>query len=293
MRHTFLRFAALAGLVAAYAPTLSRLWDAWRYDSYAGHGVFVPLFSGVLIWSDRKRLGSALGTVSVSGLPLLVGGLALLGLGSWQGSVFLAGISFPISLGGLVWCLYGADLFKEARFPVAFLALWVPLPRVVVDLVSPGVQEWAAAASAGIVGALGIPVFQQGTLLVLPNAVLEVVEGCNGLRFMMALLVLAVAYAHVSQRDRLRQIVVVAAAIPLAVMANWLRIAVITVAAHYWGSEAAEGLLHHSIGKSVWAVALVGLGLFGFMLRGRSKEAKGPAEPSTAQAEGRTTPDGS
>ena len=49
---------ALAVLAIAYAPFLPELWRAWRTDEYAGHGMFVPVYSAFLLWMDRERLAA-------------------------------------------------------------------------------------------------------------------------------------------------------------------------------------------------------------------------------------------
>jgi exosortase len=260
---------AAAGVGACYWRTLARLWHAWRVDTYAGHVMLVPAFSLVLLWTDRDRLKGVLRQADIRGWGLLAGGLGVLGLGLAVQSLALQALSLPVSVAGLVLLFGGAGVLRQVWFPVAFLAFMVPLPRSIVAAVTHEVQALVAWFSAGVVSALGLPVYQHGTVLELATTTLEVAEACNGLRFMMALLVLTTALAYVSQRTVGRALVLVASAIPVAVLANAVRVSGIAVAAHFYGAKAASGLIHHSIGKTVWAVTLVALWLFGRMLRGR------------------------
>jgi exosortase/archaeosortase family protein len=87
----------------------------------------------------------------------------------------------------------------------------------------------------------------------------------------MALLVLTMAFAYVTQRRPHRMVVLVVAAIPIAILANAVRVAVIAVAVQYVGPHAASGAFHHAIGKGVWALTLVSLAAIGFWLRGRGR----------------------
>lgn len=102
-------------------------------------------------------------------------------------------------------------------------------------------------------------------------------EVCNGLRFLTALLVLTVAFAHVSQRSLAGKLVLVASAVPIAILANAVRVATIVVAAHYIGSQVTSGFIHNSIGKGVWALTLIPLGALGLLLR-RGGASRDPEE---------------
>ena len=82
-------------------------------------------------------------------------------------------------------------------------------------------------------------------------------EVCNGLRFLTAILVLTIAFAHITQRSLGRKLVLVASAVPVAIVANAVRVTAIALAVHYWGPEAASGWIHHAIGKGVWALTLL------------------------------------
>jgi exosortase/archaeosortase family protein len=97
---------------------------------------------------------------------------------------------------------------------------------------------------------------------------LDVAEVCNGLRFLMGFLVLAIAFAQVSQRTLPRKLLLAASAIPIAILANAVRVATVAIAVHHLGPAAASGIIHHGIGKAVWALTLVPLFVLGLVLRG-------------------------
>jgi len=89
---------------------------------------------------------------------------------------------------------------------------------------------------------------------------------CNGLRFLMALLVLTTAFAQVTQRTIPRKITLALSSIPIAILANAARVAAIGVGVHLIGPEAASGTIHHWIGKGVWGLTLIPLAALGFLL---------------------------
>jgi exosortase/archaeosortase family protein len=61
--------------------------------------------------------------------------------------------------------------------------------------------------------------------------------------------------------------VLAGAAVPVAVLANALRVAGIATAAHLYGAEAVHGAPHLVIGKVVWIVTIAGLMGLGLLLR--------------------------
>ncbi len=272
-------------LTGIYAPALVDLARVWRTDTYAVHGMFAPLFSAFLFWSDREHLRAIPRERNRAGLLVILIGLGLLVLGRSKGSLAVDALSVVVAVaGGVLWG-FGARWLRQAWFPVAFLVFMVPLPRVVVDAFSRDLQVFAATFAAAAVGVAGIPVYQHGVMIELPNMNLEIAEICNGLRFMMALLVLTVAFAQVSQRSRLKKLVLVASAVPIAVLANAARVTAVAFLVHYWGPQAASGIIHHSIGKVVWLMTLVPLVGLGLALRrgGGGRRLPGEVRPTALE----------
>jgi exosortase len=256
-----------AALVAVYAPVLSAMGRVWWADQYAGHGMFVPAFSALLLWMDRDRLQAAAGRGEPAGLLLVALGLGFLWLGTWAGSPLLQGWSAVITVAGAVLWEFGARCLRVAAFPVGFLLVMVPLPRSLVEAVTLDLQLFAAGFAVGALRLFGIPVFHSGVVIALPNLTLQVAEVCNGLRFLMALLVLGVAFAEVTQRTWARKLILAGSTIPIAILANAVRVAVIGLGVYYVGPEAASGTIHHMIGKGVWALTLLPLIALGLVLR--------------------------
>ena len=278
----WLPLGAAVALAALYAPTVTQMIHLWRTDTYAGHGMFVPLFSAVIVWTERERLRRAAGPGHPAGAMIVLAGLGLLALGGLANSILLQGASVAVTIAGLVAWTFGLSGLRAAAFPIAFLLLMAPLPRAVVATVTLQVQLFAAAFAVAVLRVLDLPVYQAGVTIELPSMTLQVAEACNGLRFLMALLVLTAAFAQVTQRTVAAKTALVVVAIPIAIVANAMRVAAIVLGVQYVGPEAASGTLHNWIGKGMWGLTLVPLIGLGFLLARRSSSKVGPLEEGLA-----------
>ncbi len=263
-----------ATLVVLYAPLVLRLAHLWSTDPYAGHGMFVPAYSAALLWFDRQRLAATPRRVVHGAAAVVLASIALLWAGQRGDSVILQGLSLVAAVGGAVLWRFGPERLRAAAFPIAFLTFMLPLPRAVVDMVTLEAQTFHARFTSLMLEVIGIPHLQEGIHIALPNATLVVVEGCNGLRFLMALVTLTAAFAQASQRTLRRKVLLVALAVPIAVIAIGFRVTALSLAAYHLGAHAAAGMTHHTVGKTLWAVTLGVVLVIGLLLR------RGPRPPA-------------
>ena len=250
-----------------YAPVARDLAHAWWTHPYAGHGPLVPAFSAFVLWTDRARIRAAVTPGHAIGLAVILLSLGLLFAGRSIESLFLQGVSLVMCLAGMMLWILGPRALHAAAFPVAFLLLMVPLASPVVNAVTEDLQLFAARTAGAALDLFDVPFFLDGVLIQLPGITLTVATVCNGLRFLSALVVLTIAFAHLSQRSLPRKLILVASAIPIAILANAVRVATIALAVYYIGPSAAQGFIHNSIAKGVWAITLVPLVILAFILR--------------------------
>jgi exosortase len=102
---------------------------------------------------------------------------------------------------------------------------------------------------------VGIPVLREGNVIHLANTSLEVAEACSGIRSLVALLTLAIVFGYLVDPRTWVRACLAAAAIPIAIVANGIRVAGTGVAAHYYGAQAAEGFFHSFSGWVVFLAA--------------------------------------
>jgi len=251
-----------AAVIALYVPVLRELFAVWVNGTYYSYGFLVPLFSAYLVWDALKdaarRDGDARrAEVDTGGFVIMAAGLAVLGLGVATGSLPLRTLSLPVVLMGVAVVTLGPALARRLAFPIGFLVFMTPLPDGVLPAVSLPLQRFAAVVAEHALRALGSSVERNDLFLTLPSVTLHVTEACNGLRFLLAMLVVGAAFAGTTQRRPRRRAVLVAAALAIAVVANLARVTGTGVMAELWGARAAVGLPHIVWGKVVYVAALV------------------------------------
>jgi exosortase len=267
--------AAVIGLIAAallavlYAPVVRDLGRVWAEIPYYSYGFLVPVFAAYLVWDARRTLHLD-AAWRPGALALVAAGLVVLGLGVATASLMLRALSLPLVGAGLARALLEGPAFRTVVFPIAFLAFMAPLPEGTLPALSLPLQQLAAWTTEHALRALGIPVHRDGLLLYLDRVILHVSEACNGLRFLLAMAVLGVAFAWATQRHAGHRVVVVAAAIVLAIVANLVRVIGTGVLAELLGPEAAAGMFHVVYGKVVYA-AVLGPFLLALLLLGRRR----------------------
>ena len=256
----------LIGLL--YYSILRHLVLNWLDDPNLSFGFFIPIFSGFVIWQDRKRLSTIPIRPSWWGLVVIAGALAILILGVSGAELFLSRSSFILLLAGLVIYFLGWRHFRAVLFPWTSLFLMIPLPAIVFSQVAFPLQILASGLAGSVLALLGVPVLREGNVLRLPAMSLEVAQACSGIRSLMSLGALATIYGYFLEPKMPRRIMLSAAAVPIAILANALRIVLTGFLAQYWDPNFAQGYFHAFEGWVIFVLAMGMLVAFHGILRG-------------------------
>ncbi len=253
-----LQAEALAVLVAIlYFPVLIKLVAAWWGDPNFSHGFFVPLFSGLVVWINRKRLAAIPREPSSSGLVVIVLALCALVVGMLGAEFFLSRCSLVLMIAGVLVYLRGWRFFKAVLFPWLCLFLMIPIPTLMLNQITFPLQLFATMFAHWMLVLFGIPVLREGNVLRLPSMSVEVAQACSGIRSFMTLIALAVFYGYFVERTVLRRVVLLLAAAPVAILANGLRIVATCVSVQYWGPAVAVAFFHNIEGLFIVGVAML------------------------------------
>ena len=247
----------IAGLVAAlYGPLLSQMMVQWWQDPDYGHGFVVPLFVGYAVYQRRHELRQVPLEPSNLGFPVMLGAIVLFLAGTLGAELFISRSSLLFLFGGMILFFAGWKMLRAVVFPLAFLVLMIPLPALIYNQVTFPLQLLASRLASHSLELFGVPVLREGNVLVLPNYSLEVVEACSGIRSLMSLIALAVAYGYFVEKRLWARITLVVLMVPIAVASNALRVVGAGIVTYFWGPQYAEGFFHFFQGWLIFVSAV-------------------------------------
>jgi len=245
----------LAGTFVVLWPTTQSFIVRWTdtVNRAYTHGALVVALCSFLIWHQRDALARVALRPSwvgcVSGLALGLAWLILLRAGVQIGHQAL----LPLIAFCAVWAAFGAPAMRCLWLPVLYAYFTVP----VWDSLNPLLQWLSAFAVRGLLSLIGLPVYFDGLNFQIPAGVFQIAGGCSGLHFFIVGVAIAVFYGEL-HRDRLAtRLKLVALVIVMALLTNWLRIAIIIVAGHL--TDMRHYLVsgeHYTFGWAMFAVAI-------------------------------------
>jgi exosortase len=267
----------LVGLILMlYASVIKDLVLQWWTDVDYGHGFFVPLFSSYVLWHDRERWTKTEIKPSNFGFVVMLGAVALLLFGSLGAELFISRFSLLVLLAGMILFLAGWKTLRAVWFPLSYLIWMIPIPVIIFNQITFPLQLVASRLATAGLELVQVPVLRDGNVLVMSNYSLEVVEACSGIRSLMTLIALAVAYGYLAEPRRWMRCVLAVLMIPIAIVTNAIRILGAGLLAHRYGPAAAEGFLHGFSGWLIFVSALVLMFLCHWIL-GRIVKTRGGA----------------
>jgi exosortase len=244
-------------LTACYAPVLRTLVKQWASDPDMGHGFFVPVIAGYIIWQKRNELLAIKPQPNWWGLAVVMAGGAQLIIGTLGVELFLARTSFVIVLIGAVWLLGGDLMLKKLAFPLFLLFFMVPIDAVIYSQITFPLQLLASRLADGALTLMSVPVLREGNILELPNQRLSVVEACSGIRSLLSLTFLSLVYGYFFEKKTWIRVVLFFSTVPIAIVANSSRVTITGILTQV-KPEAAEGFFHEAEG---WVIFMVALGI--------------------------------
>jgi exosortase len=260
--------ALITGLLLwLYYQTLIRLVGQWWTDPNFSHGFFVPLFSGFVVWQKRARLARLSPQPSWWGLLFIGLGLCVLIVGQLGAELFLSRLSLLIVLAGLIVLFLGWTFFRVLLFPWAFLLLMIPIPAIIFNQIAFPLQLLASKVASTTLPWMGVPVLREGNVIILPAMALEVADACSGIRSLMSLTTLAVIYGYLMERKIGPRVLLALASIPIAVIANSLRVVGTGLLVQYWDPDKAQGFFHEFQGWLMFVASLAMLYLLHRIVR--------------------------
>lgn len=248
--------AVPAGIAILYMPVFSHAAGLWAAYSQFSFGFVAPVACAILLFIRRDKLKASLARGSVVGLPVLLAGLVLL-VSAWYQDVNPAkGISFLPTVLGAAAFLFGIATARALFAPALLLTASLSLYRGLLSSLGFQMQVLTAKSSAVMASLVGVTVHRSGVDLVAGQMHFTVVAGCSGMDSLLALLGLGLLMVSVVELNIPLRVALLASALPIALLANSLRVTAVLLLSQPLGSAVTETPLHEILSASVFLVSL-------------------------------------
>ncbi|MCY2973255.1 MAG: exosortase/archaeosortase family protein [Planctomycetota bacterium] len=225
-----------------YWKTLVSMEIQWRTEPDYSHGYLIIPLSVVLLYSRRDSFPGYRAKICWTGLILVCIAGALRIISSLSYMDFLDGWSIVPWVAGIVWMLVGGKALRWALPAILFLFLLSPLPYRVETFLSWKLQSVVTLLSAEVLRIMGLPAIAEGNTIWIGNVQMLIEEACSGLRIFVSMGAFAFFWASIIQRAWIDRIVVLAAALPMAIVANTIRVVATCCSFYYFDQQTATTL---------------------------------------------------
>lgn len=249
----------LAGLAVLAIPTGITLGEqVWSRESGA-HGPIVLATGLWLLWrkADEWRAEAQPGPAWITwvglafALPLYVFGRAYDFI-----SLEAAGV-YGVAL-AMAYSQFGLKPILKNWFPLLYLAFIIPPPGWLIDSITAPLKLFVSYVVTGGLQAIGIPVFREGVTLSVAQYQLLVEDACSGMNSINGLIAISLFYIYLLRNASWKySLVLVSLVVPIAVVANIIRVVVLVLLTYFFGDAVAQGFLHMAAGLLLFVSALV------------------------------------
>jgi exosortase len=232
--------------------------QTWTTEQ-GGHGPLVLATGLWAVWRELKGQNIELrpGKLSV-GLPCLVLALVCFILARITGVLEVEDFAMYAALVSGAYLIFGGAVIRAVWFPLVYLAFALPPPDTVVALVTQPVKIAISSSAVSVLQLLGYPVASSGVIIQIGQYELLVAAACAGLNSIVTLTALCLFYVYLRHRSNAIAFVLIAiAAIPVAIVANFVRVVALVLITYYFGESVAQGFVHDFAGLLMFSVALV------------------------------------
>lgn len=251
-------------------PITTWVWARYEPQYNFEHGKLVPLIFLGLLWYHRRELLAAPKKGSPWGVLFLALGALFFCLGARTLQARVGMFSIPLLIYGGALFLWGKETARIVLFPAAFLIFMIPVAAL--EQATFQLQFLITGTATAVCNLLGIKLYAVGTTLHAMDESFgfEIAEGCSGIRSLMALMMLAAVYSHLTQDRLWKKVVIFGMSTVFAIIGNAGRIVTILLFAKFINPQLAGGLYHDYSAFIFFPIALGAMVLFSRLLNLKS-----------------------
>jgi exosortase B len=234
------------------------------------------------VWRQRHVFGAleTSGSKSLAGWLLIVLAAVCYAVGRAQEFFqFEIGSQVPL-FAGIVLVLLGRSGLRKLWFPLIFSVFLVPAPGSLLNEVLVPLKKAVSAIVAQLLYSGGVPIARDGVVLYVGHYQLLIADACAGLNSMVALSAIGVLYVHLARyRHWVSNVVLLLAVLPIAFVANIVRVTGLVLVTYGYGADAGERLHDYAAYAEV-AIVFLTFFLLDRLLRLFFRETHWPAQVS-------------
>ncbi|MGU5767040.1 exosortase B [Aeromonas allosaccharophila] len=257
----------LLGLLSLAIPTISELATTLWNKTDQEHGPIVLALVAWIFWRELPAFLPLPNKPVKWGWLLIIPALLAYVLGRSQEIWLLEVGAFIPLLAGITLLHKGWAGLKAMRAPLLFLLFVIPLPGFLVDALTNGLKQNISLIAENLLYGLGYPVARSGVTLTVGQYQLLVADACSGINSLFSLFALGFVYLYLqAYASKVRNLLLLLAIAPVAILANIIRVMVLVLVTYYFGDEAGQGFVHGAAGILVFIIALLALFIWDWLL---------------------------
>lgn len=249
------------GIALLMIPTMIGIaTQSWTGEA----GVHGPIVLATGVWLFARRWKELL-SIQQPGrwdltLALLVPSLLVYIFGRAFGFLALEALALGGVFVAIFYNWFGLEALKRMWFPVIYMAFVVPIPGWVLTLVTAPMKEYVSLSATWLLGKAGYPIVREGVTLYVAQYQLLVEDACAGLNSLISLTAISLFYIYILHNASWRYaLFLMLWIIPVALLANLVRVVILVLITYHMGNAAAQGFLHSTAGLVMFATALIGI----------------------------------
>ncbi len=255
------RNAAIIGacLLVFCLPALFALFEQNFQTEAGSHTPLILLLGLWTLWQSvaaNRHLTMPVSSWLIGGLTILLGGIYVVASAINMALV----MAFCAWVGGVLvfWSVFGGQMVRACAFPLAFLGLAVPLPYSLSVVANADLRVFMADHAVFWADKLGLDVAFDRSSIFVNQYRLALEAACAGTSTTISLIAFVLLFTYWYRGGDMRRTAIsVALAIPIALIANILRVLVLIVAVDQMGLPVLDSVLHPLAGLISFALALV------------------------------------
>ena len=257
-RDLLVHWPIMAGLLIVGIPTIIRLGNEVWSTEIGAHG---PIVLATGLWLFSRTLPDMHARAQKASPWLLWPGLFV------AVALYVFGRAFDlisIEAAGLygiatmsVLLLFGLPAILANLFPFVYLAFLIPPPGWVIDTVTAPLREFVSVVATKLVAMLGYPIANEGISITIAQYQLLVEDACSGMNSLFGLIAISLFYVYIVHKASwVHSVILLVAIIPIAILANIVRVVVLILLTYHYGDAVAQGFLHVTAGLALFVISL-------------------------------------